>query len=200
MLRGEIPDDIRPPRSWHFANRTVPYAKSLLEKHFGGSAARYPSNSWDPRPNPILEPIQVGVQTKSGCEAVVHTTRHWTKTFCDGPDRVPVLIHLANAFNCVSRGTRGWHLGPTREVVSILISWLAPVSGESSRGTRWGPPSSHSPSIHAPSKPFASRSPGTLEISITRPSFSTTGSSQERSRPSNCSSHHWSVFFARSCW
>ena len=52
----------------------------------------------------ILEPVQVGVQTKFGCEAVVHTTRQWTNTFRDDPDRVLVLIDLANAFNCVSRG------------------------------------------------------------------------------------------------
>ena len=52
----------------------------------------------------FLEPTQVGVQTKSGCEAVVHTTRHWTKTFCDDPDRVLVLTDISNAFNCVSRG------------------------------------------------------------------------------------------------
>ena len=43
----------------------------------------------------ILEPIQVGVQTRFGCEAVVHTPRQWVHTF--------LLIDLSNAFNCVSR-------------------------------------------------------------------------------------------------
>ena len=52
----------------------------------------------------ILEPVQVGVQTRAGCEAVAHTTRQWSETVCDDPDRVLVLIDLANAFNCVSQG------------------------------------------------------------------------------------------------
>ena len=45
-----------------------------------------------------------------------------------------------------------WHLGPTRAIVTIPICWSvtrkSPVSEESSRVTRWGPPSSHSPSVH----------------------------------------------------
>ena len=40
----------------------------------------------------IFEPIQVGVQTKAGCEAVIHTTRQWTKSFCDDPGRVLVWL------------------------------------------------------------------------------------------------------------
>ena len=58
----------------------------------------------------ILEPIQVGVQTRAGCKSVVHTTRPWTNTFCGDPDRVLVLVDLANAFNCVSRGPQSGKL------------------------------------------------------------------------------------------
>ena len=53
----------------------------------------------------ILEPVQVRVQTRFGCEAVVHTRRQWTNTYRDDSDPVLVLIDLANAFNCVSRGS-----------------------------------------------------------------------------------------------
>ena len=66
----------------------------------------------------ILQPIQVDVQTKFGCESVVHTTRQWTHTFRDDPDRVLVLIDLSNAFYCVSRGA-------VLSAVRTHFPWLA---------------------------------------------------------------------------
>ena len=108
MLRGEIPEDIRPwicgaslmaLRKPNGPLRPVAVGESLrrlcskVAVELMGSSVRS-----------ILEPTQVGVQTKAGCEAVTHTTRQWTQTVCDDPDRVLVLLDLSNAFNCVSRG------------------------------------------------------------------------------------------------
>ena len=90
MLRGEIPEDIRPwicgaslmaLRKPNASLRLVKVAVELM-----GSSVRS-----------ILELTQVGVQTKAGCEAIIHTTSQWTKTFCDDPDRVLVLVDLYNA-------------------------------------------------------------------------------------------------------
>ena len=97
------------------------------------------------------------------------------------------LIDLTNALNSVSWGAV---LSAVREHFPLLAPWAdtccrfdsnllvgnsqIPVSEESSLG----PSPSHSPSIHASSKPFASLSPCSLEISITRASNSTTEASQ----------------------
>ena len=70
----------------------------------------------------ILEPTQVGVQTKAGCEARIHTTRQWTTTFCDDPDGVLVLVDLSNAFNCVSRGA-------VLSAVRRHFPWMTPWAG-----------------------------------------------------------------------
>ena len=51
----------------------------------------------------ILEPLQVGVGTPGGCEAVVHAVRHWLLMFWQSTDRVLARIDLSNAFNTVDR-------------------------------------------------------------------------------------------------
>ena len=93
----------------------------------------------------ILEPIQVGVQMKAGCEAIIHTTRLCTKSFCDDPDRVLVLLDLSDAFNCVSRGA-------VLSAVRRHFPWMAPwadtcyrhdsslLVGSSRRGVQQGDP------------------------------------------------------------
>ena len=107
ILNCELPDDIRPwlcgaslmaLRKPNNSLRPVAVGETLRRLcskvcvDFMGSSVRS-----------ILEPVQVGVQTKFGCEAVVHATRQWTHTFRDDPDRVLALVDLSNAFNCVSR-------------------------------------------------------------------------------------------------
>ena len=108
MMRGEIPDDVRP---WVCGASLMALRKpngslspvaagETLRRLCGKVCVELMGSSL----HSILEPIQVGVQTKFGCESVVHTTRQWTHTFRDDPDSVLVLIDLSNAFNCVSRG------------------------------------------------------------------------------------------------
>ena len=123
MLRGEIPDDIRPwicgaslmaLRKPNGSLRPVAVGESLRRLCSKVAVALMGSSVRN-----ILEPIQVKVQTKAGCESIIHATRQWTKTFCGDPDRVLLLLDLSNAFNCVSRG----------EVLSAVrrhFSWMTP--------------------------------------------------------------------------
>ena len=108
MMRGEIPEDVRP---WGCVASIMALRKpngSLRPVAVGETLRRLCSKVcvelMGSSLHSILEPVQFGVQTRFGCEAVVHTTQQRAHNFRDDPDRVLVLIDLANAFNCVSRG------------------------------------------------------------------------------------------------
>ena len=73
------------------------------------------------------------VQTRAGCESFAHTTRRWTKTFCDDPDRVLVLVDLANAFNCVLRGAV---LSAVRKHLPWMTPWADTCYGHNSNPGR----------------------------------------------------------------
>ena len=90
--------------SWPFASPTGPSARWLWGESLRRLCSKVAVELMGSSVRSILEPTQVGVQTKAGCEAMIHTTTHWTKTFCDDGDRVLVLVDLSKAFNCVSRG------------------------------------------------------------------------------------------------
>ena len=145
----------------------------------------------------FLKPIQVGVQTKSGGEAVVHTARRWTKTVCDDPDRVLVLIDHANAFNCVSRGAV---LSAVREHFSWLAPWAATcyrfesnlLVGHSLIPSQRGAQHPLGPSLFALA--IHPCRPDTPEISIATTPFSTMGSMQVRLPLSSCSCPPWGFF------
>ena len=120
MLRGEIPEDIR---QWICGASLMALRKPNGSVAVGESVRRLCSKVavelMGSSVRSILEPIQVGVRTKAGCEAIIHTTRQWTKSFCDDPDRVLVLLDLSNAFNCVSRGA-------VLSAVRGHFPWMAP--------------------------------------------------------------------------
>jgi hypothetical protein len=67
----------------------------------------------------LLEPIQVGVGTSGGCEAVVHVVRKWFRVHADDRHRLMAKIDLANAFNTVERHA-------LLEAVRIFMPGLAP--------------------------------------------------------------------------
>ena len=179
MLRGGIPEDIRP---WVRGASLMALGKpnsSLLEKRLGGSAARYPSNSRAPLSNPFSSRYKWewrrNPDAKRWCTppgngprlSVTTLTECWCSLTWPTPSTAsrgrPCSRQRANT-------SRGWLHGPA--------CWLATrrlqVSEESSKGDPLGLSRSRQ-SIHASSKPFASRSPCTLEISITRLSSSTMG-------------------------
>ena len=79
MLRGEVPEGIR---QWICGTSLMALRKpngSLRPVAVGESLRRLCSKVavelMGSSVKSILEPLQVGVQTKAGCEAVIHTTR-----------------------------------------------------------------------------------------------------------------------------
>ena len=67
-----------------------------------------------------LEPLQVGVGTKLGVEAVVHVARQWKDRHGQDARRVLVKLDLENAFNCVDRQAV---LSAIRETFPQLAPW-----------------------------------------------------------------------------
>ena len=123
MLKGELPDDIRP---WLCGASLMALRKpnnSLRPVAVGETLRRLCSkvcvDLMGSSVHSILEPVQVGVQTNFGCEAEVHTTRQWIHTYRNDPDKVLVLVDLSNAFDCVS-------MGAVLSAVRTHFPWLAP--------------------------------------------------------------------------
>ena len=123
MMKGELPEDIRPWLCGAALMALRKPNKSLRPVAVGETLRRLCSkvcvDVMGSSIRSILEPVQVGVQTKFGCEAIVHVTRQWSHTFRDDPDRVLALDDLSNAFNCVSRGA-------VLSAVRTHFPWLAP--------------------------------------------------------------------------
>lgn len=69
----------------------------------------------------FLEPIQVGVGTKGGCEATVHTVRQWLCRNAVHKNKVLVTMDLSNAFNCIDRSAV---LDSIRRVTPELAPWV----------------------------------------------------------------------------
>ena len=51
----------------------------------------------------IFEPLQLGVKTPNGCEAIIHVARQWFSRHRTDPDKVAVSVDVSNAFNTVHR-------------------------------------------------------------------------------------------------
>ena len=68
-----------------------------------------------------LEPVQLGVGTPGGCEAVVHVVRQWMARNSGDGRRVLVTLDLANAFNSVDRSA---FLTEVRRVVPGIAPWV----------------------------------------------------------------------------
>jgi len=76
-----------------------------------------------------LEPLQVGVGTKGGCEAVVHVVRQWLGRSRSDKDRVLVMMDLSNAFNCLDRSA---FRQAVRRVVPCIAPWVDFCYGDAS--------------------------------------------------------------------
>ena len=123
MMGGEIPDDVRPwvcgASLMLFASVMVPSGLVAVGETLRRLCSKVCVELIGSSLRSLLEPIQVGVQTKFGCESGVQATQQWTHSFRNDPDRVLVLIDLSNAFNCVSRGA-------VLSAVRTHFPWLAP--------------------------------------------------------------------------
>ena len=92
-----------------------------------------------------LQPVQLGVGVRMGCEAAVHSVRDHVDTHTETPDMAIIKLDLTNAFNTVHRSVvlrevirRHWYHRLTH---SPRRSNLAPrVSGHvvaCNRATLW---------------------------------------------------------------
>ena len=78
----------------------------------------------------FLCPLQVGVATRHGTEAVVHTARQWVQRHAGIPDQVLLKIDFSNAFNTVDRAAL---LRETRLRLPGLSPWAEWCYGHHSR-------------------------------------------------------------------
>lgn len=76
-----------------------------------------------------LKPLQVGVGTTGGCEAVEHVVRQWLGRNSTDKDRVFTMMDLSNAFNCLDRSA---FRQAVRRVAPALAPWVDFCYGEAS--------------------------------------------------------------------
>ena len=55
------------------------------------------------RAREIFEPLQLGVRTPNGCEAIVHSARQWFSRNGSDAGKVAISVDVSNAFNIVLR-------------------------------------------------------------------------------------------------
>ena len=67
----------------------------------------------------FLEPLQVGVGSRGGCETVAHVVRQWLDRSSSDPRHVLAMLDLSNAFNCVD-------MSVIRSAVRTVVPCLAP--------------------------------------------------------------------------
>ena len=76
-----------------------------------------------------LEPLQVGVGARGGCEAIGHCARQWMCRHRGDRERLLVKIDMENAFNCVDREAM---LDAVRATFPYLAPWVDSMYGEQS--------------------------------------------------------------------
>ena len=69
----------------------------------------------------LLEPLQLGVKTPNGCEAIVHTARQWLHRHRSDVNKVAVSVDVSNAFNTVYRSAV---LRAARVHFPSLVPWI----------------------------------------------------------------------------
>ena len=76
-----------------------------------------------------LEPLQVGVGTGGGCEAIVRCARQWMCGHQCDRERLLLKIDMKNVFNCVERAAV---LDAVRCPFPYLAPWVDSTYGEQS--------------------------------------------------------------------
>ena len=125
LLQGQVPNDIKP---WLCGARLAalpkpqgdlrPVACGDTLRRITGKAAFAEAGD---EIRALLEPLQMGVGTPCGAEAMIHTTRQWLGRNSSNPDKVLLLLDLANAFNTVDR----WAVRKAfRRFVPRLAPWV----------------------------------------------------------------------------
>ena len=107
MLRGEVPEVIRP----YVCGASIMALRkpngSLRPIAVGETVRRLASkiavDFISEHARVILEPLQLGVKTPNGCEAIVHTARQWLHRHRSDANKVALSVDISNAFNSVHR-------------------------------------------------------------------------------------------------
>ena len=73
------------------------------------------------RARTILEPLQLGVKTPNGCEAIIHSTRQWFHRHRSDPTKTAISVDISNAFNTVHRSAV---LQSVRTHFPSLVPWV----------------------------------------------------------------------------
>ena len=68
-----------------------------------------------------LEPVQVGVGSKGGAEAIIHVARQWLHRNRSEVDKVLVTLDLENAFNSIDRSA---FLAAARQICPGIVPWV----------------------------------------------------------------------------
>ena len=153
LLRGDIPSEVKP---WFFGGKLAALPKTdgtLRPIAVGDTLRRLTSKlALEEVSNDIrsyLEPIQVGVGSKHGCERIVHVVRQWLARNNADKDKVLVSLDLANAFNTIDRAAI---MAGVRRVCPSAAPWIDASYGQdsmlllgeteidSSRGVQQGDP------------------------------------------------------------
>ena len=91
--------------------------------------SRTPANDHAKDVIDTLEPLQVGVGSRGGCEAIVHCARQWMCRHRGDRERLLLKIDMENAFNCVDRAAM---LDAVRSTFPYLAPWVVSTYGEQS--------------------------------------------------------------------
>ena len=128
MLRGEVSMTsalgFAGPRSWPSAIRSIPCVPSLSAKHFGGFAARCPSNSWAPRSSLFSSRFKGSGGAHYEIMDPNLPRRPRPECWCSltSPNAFQLRLQGRRAFKQCAGTFRGWHLWSTRAIVSIPVT------------------------------------------------------------------------------
>ena len=107
MLQGEVPEAVRP----YVCGASIMALRkpngSLRPIAVGETIRRLASkivvDFISERARLILEPLQLGVRTPNGCEAIIHTARQWLHRHRSDASKVALSVDISNTFNSVHR-------------------------------------------------------------------------------------------------
>jgi hypothetical protein len=125
LARGEAPQEVRP---WISGASLIAIPKTsgdLRPVAVGETLRRLTAKALCAdvvaETRELLEPMQVGVGTPGGAEAIVHVARQWLHRHQDDRQRILVTLDLENAFNSLDRSA---FLAAVRRVCPRVVPWV----------------------------------------------------------------------------